>query len=251
MNQMKTFFSVLTLAFLLAFTACTCTNRNAGTASEDNCTPINNAVLTAEQQAALTPQMVIDKLRRGNQDFVNNNLTIRSTTERVEASAEGQYPMAVILSCLDSRVPVEDIFQMGIGDLFVARVAGNIVNTDILGSMEFACAAAGARVIMVLGHGACGAVIHAISDTQMGNITAMLSRIRPAVAEAKADFEGEACASNTCFVEAVTIMNVALAVQQIREQSPILREMEENGQIKIIGGYYNMHTGLVEFFENI
>jgi carbonic anhydrase len=159
--------------------------------------------------------------------------------------------MAVILSCLDSRIPVEDIFHRAIGDIFVARVAGNIVNVDILGSMEFACAASGARLIVVLGHGACGAVKHAIDGTELGNITEMLSKISPAVNESVATFSGEATSANAEFVDVVAIKNVLLGVQKSREQSPILREMEENGQIKIIGAYYDMYTGKIEFFENM
>jgi carbonic anhydrase len=248
---MKTILNLSILALLLTFGACTGANRNVETTADTDRTAVNNSVLTAERQAALTPQMVIEYLRRGNDDFVNNRLTILNTPERVRTAAAGQFPKAVILSCLDSRVPVEDVFHKGIGDLFVARVAGNIVNPDILGSMEFACKASGARLVMVLGHGYCGAVKHAISNTELGNITGMLSRIKPAVAETKSDFEGDTSVNNAEFVTAVTIQNIALAVQQIREQSPILREMEKNGEIKIIGAYYDMYTGRVEFFENM
>ena len=211
----------------------------------------NTKVFSQEQQANLTPDCVIEILKKGNQEFVNNELTVRNNPDVIRDAENGQFPMAVILSCLDSRVPVEDVFHRTLGDLFVARVAGNIVNADMLGSMEFACAASGAKLVMVLGHGACGAVKHAISDTRMGNITEMLSKIQPAVAESKIGFEGEANAKNTCFVEKVGHQNVIWQVHEIRTKSPILAEMERKGEIKIIGGYYDMHTGKVEFFENI
>jgi carbonic anhydrase len=154
------------------------------------------------------------------------------------------------LSCLDSRVPVEDVFHRYLGDLFVGRVAGNIVNVDFLGSMEFACAASGTKLIMVLGHGDCGAVKHAINGTELGNVTEMLSKIQSAVKETKANFDGEQNTNNTKFVDAVAIKNVILNVQKIREQSPILAEMEREGKIKIIGGYYCMETGRVDFLTN-
>ncbi|MCL2302230.1 MAG: carbonic anhydrase family protein [Lentimicrobiaceae bacterium] len=211
----------------------------------------HSKVLSKEEQANLTPDMVIEILKKGNEEFVHNELTVRNNPELIRDAANGQYPMAVILSCLDSRVPVEDVFHRAIGDIFVARVAGNIVNTDILGSMEFACKASGAKLIMVLGHGACGAVKSAISNVELGNITEMLSKIKPAVSESRAEFTGDATASNAEFVDIVGINNVALAVQEIRDRSPILKEMEDKGEIKIIGGYYDMHTGKVEFFENM
>ena len=206
-------------------------------------------VLSKEEQANLTPDMVIEILKTGNQEFVNNELTVRNNTELVQDAATGQYPMAVILSCLDSRVPVEDVFHRAIGDIFVARVAGNIVNPDILGSMEFACKASGAKLIMVLGHGACGAIKSAIDDVKLGNITELLSKIEPAVTGTKEGFEGEASSSNKEFVEAVCHHNIALMIQEIRQKSPILKEMEDNGEIKIIGGYYDMFTGKVDFIE--
>jgi len=209
---------------------------------------MDGKVLTAEEQAKLTPDCVIEILKKGNEEFVNNELIVRNNTERVRNSAQGQHPMAVILSCLDSRVPVEDVFHRAIGDIFVARVAGNIVNPDILGSMEFACKASGAKLIVVLGHGSCGAIKSAIDDVELGNITEMLSKIKPAVKETKAAFEGEASSSNKEFVEAVCHHNIELMIQEIRQNSPILKEMEDKGEIKIVGGYYDMYTGKVDFF---
>jgi len=217
----------------------------------ENKTTKQNKVLSKEEQAKLTPDMVIEILKTGNQEFVNNELTVRNNSELVRDAADGQYPKAVILSCLDSRVPVEDVFHRAIGDVFVARVAGNIVNPDILGSMEFACKASGAKLVMVLGHGSCGAIKSAIDDVKLGNITELLSKIKPAVDETKTGFAGDANSSNKEFVEAVCLHNVALMIQEIRQKSPILKEMEDNGEIKIIGGYYDMYTGKVDFFENL
>lgn len=210
---------------------------------------LTSAVLTAQQQASLSPKDVLEILKEGNRDFTKDNLTIRNNTQRVREAAIGQYPIAAVLSCLDSRVPVEDVFHRGIGDVFVARVAGNIVNEDILGSLEFACKVAGAKVIVVLGHEYCGAVKSAIDDVKLGNITALLSKIRPAVQAASSTFEGEKKSSNPAFVEAVCAHNVDLAVKEIRTKSPILKEMEDKGELLITGGIYDMKTGEVEFFE--
>jgi len=208
-------------------------------------------VLTKAEQQALTPDAVIEILKKGNGEFVRGELTVRNNPEIIKDSANGQNPMAVILSCLDSRVPVEDVFHAHLGDLFVGRIAGNFVNKDFLGSMEFACFAAGAKLIMVLGHNHCGAVVHAIDNTELGNITEMLSKIKPAAKGIKEIFEGEKVTSNVSFVDAVAIENVILNVRKIREESPLLAEMEKEGKIKIIGGYYHLENGKVDFFENI
>lgn len=210
---------------------------------------LSSDVLTAEEQAALTPNAVLERLKKGNKDFVEDHLTIRNTTERVRKASLGQYPKAVVLSCLDSRVPVEDIFHSGIGNLFVARVAGNIVNDDILGSLEYSCKVSGAKLVFVLGHEYCGAVKSAISNVKLGNITTLLDKIQPAVKVAGSTFKGEQVASNEKFVEAVCDANVLLAIDQIRKKSPILVEMEQKGEIMIVGGVYNMKTGEVEFFN--
>ncbi|MNJ95482.1 Carbonic anhydrase 2 [compost metagenome] len=205
-------------------------------------------VLTAEQQAKLTPDTVLNILKKGNEDFVADALTIRNTSTRIREAALGQYPKAVILSCLDSRIPVEDVFHRGIGDLFVARVAGNIVNEDILGSLEYACKVSGSKVIVVLGHEHCGAIKSAIDDVKLGNITALLSKIRPVI-NADTPFEGEKTSKNKTYVDHICLENVKLSIHTIREKSPILKEMETKGEIKIVGGIYKMETGKVEFFE--
>jgi len=209
--------------------------------------PLVEDVLTAEQQQALTPDAVIESLKQGNERYVNNDLTARDHTEQIRKAANGQYPKAVILSCLDSRVPVEDVFDKGIGDLFVARVAGNFVNEDILGSMEFGCKVAGSKVIMVLGHEHCGAVKAAIDDVKLGNITAMLTKIRPVVESS--NYEGEKTSKNPGFVHLVCVNNVLNTMEQIRKNSPILKTMEDEGEIKIIGGVYDMDTGKTDFLQ--
>jgi carbonic anhydrase len=210
---------------------------------------LSSDILTAEQQAGLTPDSVLHRLKQGNKDFTEDNLTIRNTTERVRKASLGQYPKAAILSCLDSRLPVEDVFHSGIGNLFVARVAGNIVNEDILGSLEYACKVSKAKLIVILGHEHCGAIKSAIDQVQLGNITILLSKIQPAVALAGKSFTGEKLSSNPAFVEAVCDANVQLAIEQIRSKSPILKEMEDKGEIKIAGAVYDMYTGKVEFLE--
>ncbi|MBN8463690.1 MAG: carbonic anhydrase, partial [Dechloromonas sp.] len=186
--------------------------------------------MTQAEQQALTPDQVIESLREGNRRFVSNDLTARDHSAMVRQAAQGQFPKAVVLSCLDSRIPVEDVFDRGIGDLFVARIAGNFVNEDILGSMEFGCQVSGAKVILVLGHESCGAVKSAIDDVQVGNITAMLSKIRPAVAQSQ-DFSGERASSNPRFVEHVCKRNITRTLEQIRAGSPMLRTLEDEGKI--------------------
>lgn len=209
---------------------------------------LSNPVLTAEEQAQLTPDTVLEILKQGNKEFTEDNLTVRNNSERVREAALGQYPKAVIVSCLDSRIPVEDVFHRGIGDIFVARVAGNVVNPDILGSMEFACKVSGSKLVVVLGHEHCGAVKSAIDDIKLGNITTLLSKIRPAVTLASKDFEGDKTSNNPEFVQKVCDDNVKLTIEEIRVKSPILKEMEEKGDIKIVGGVYHMETGRVDFF---
>jgi len=210
---------------------------------------LTNTVLTKEEQSRLTPQKVLEILKEGNEEFINDNLTIRNNSQRVRNAAMGQYPKAVVLSCLDSRVPVEDVFHRGIGDIFVARVAGNVVNDDILASLEYACKVSGSKLVVVLGHEYCGAIKSTIDDVKIGNITTLLSKVKPAITKAKENFNGEQTSKNPRFVEAVCDHNVHLAINEIREKSPILKEMEKKGEIMIIGGVYDMETGKVSFFN--
>lgn len=210
--------------------------------------PLVNRILTADEQAALTPEKVLTMLENGNERFVAGTITSRDHSAQIRLAAEGQFPKAVVLSCLDSRVPVEDVFDRGIGDIFVARVAGNFENTDILGSMEFATKVAGAKVVLVLGHKDCGAVKATIDGAELGNITAMLQNIQPAV-DAVPGFEGARTSSNLEFLNEVTEMNVRETVNRIRENSPLMREMEDAGEIRIVGALYDMTTGEVEILD--
>ena len=209
---------------------------------------IISQVLTKDQQDKLTPDQVIQSLVEGNEDFVNDLLTVRNNSRRVREAALGQYPTAVILSCLDSRIPVEDVFHMGIGDLFVARVAGNIVNEDILGSLEYACKVSGSKLIVVMGHEYCGAIKSAIDGVKLGNITALLSKINPAVQYIQDSLKTKGSSGDAGFVDLVCRENVELGIQNIRKLSPVLREMEKKGEIKIIGSVYHMKSGKVDFF---
>ncbi|AFL82204.1 carbonic anhydrase [Aequorivita sublithincola DSM 14238] len=204
-------------------------------------------VMTKEMQDELTPDGVLQSLKEGNTRFVNNELTPRNKSKQVINTAGGQYPEAVILSCLDSRVPVEKVFDRGIGDLFVARVACNFSNVDILGSMEFACKVSGAKVVVVLGHQSCGGIRAAVDDVKLGNITAMLQKIKPAVA--LVDYDGEKTSVNSDFVAMVCERNVHNTINDIRKNSPILKEMEDNDEIKIVGAVYNVENGNVEWLS--
>lgn len=201
-------------------------------------------VLTRQEQQAMSPQEVLDLLVAGNKRFVEGDITHRDHRAQIRAAVEGQWPKAVVLSCLDSRVPVEDVFDCGIGDLFVARVAGNFVNVDILGSMEFACKVVGARVVYVLGHEHCGAVKGAIDRVELGNLTAVLRAIAPAADEVR-DVPGERTSANERFVHRVAEENVRRTLRRIRAESAILRELEAAGTIRLAGGMYDMDTGEV------
>lgn len=224
---------------------------NAGNGSESNYykgIPVDDDIVTAEEQSAMTPESVLKDLTEGNERFVNEDFILKDYSEQVRKSADGQFPKAVVLSCLDSRIPVETVFDQGIGDLFVGRVAGNFVNEDMLGSMEFGCKVAGSKLIVVMGHESCGAVKAAIDKVELGNITPMLTRIAPAV-EASQDYSGEKTSKNSDFVTTVSKENVLNTIETIRAQSPILKEMEDNGEINIVGAIYDMDTGKVDFFS--
>ena len=201
--------------------------------------------LTKEQRDSMTPSQIIDELKKGNERFRSGKMTSRDYLAEKRASASGQYPAAVVLGCLDSRVPAEIIFDTGIGDAFVGRVAGNVVNDDMLGSMEFACGVSGAKVVLVLGHTACGAVKGAIDDVVLGNLTGLLARIKPAIPATK--FDGEKSSKNAPYVDAVARTNVVLGLEEIRRRSPILKDLETKGNIKIIGAMYNLSNGMVDF----
>jgi len=207
---------------------------------------MKNIAITKDVQNALTPNGVLQDLLNGNNRFVNGNTQATDNSALVNQTTTGQFPKAVVLSCIDSRVPVETVLDQAIGDIFVARVAGNFENVDILGSLEYSCNVAGSKLILVLGHESCGAVKAACDGVELGNITAMLENIMPAVRKSADEVDGEANSSNPAFVAKTVENNVRLTINRIREKSQILTEMEDNGEIQIVGGVYNLHSGKVE-----
>jgi carbonic anhydrase len=207
---------------------------------------MKNTAITKEVQDTLTPQSVLRDLLDGNHRFVTNATQSVDNSALVNQTTGGQFPKAAVLSCIDSRVPVETVLDQAIGDVFVARVAGNFENTDILGSLEYSCKVAGSKLILVLGHEACGAVKAACDGVELGNITDMLSNILPAVKQSADEVDGETNSSNATFVAKTVENNVKLTIERIREKSPILKEMEDNGEICIVGGVYSLHTGKVD-----
>ncbi|MEJ7740713.1 MAG: carbonic anhydrase family protein [Chitinophagaceae bacterium] len=205
--------------------------------------------LTKELQSAITPALAIGLLNEGNKRFVNNLKVNRNLLQQANETSDGQHPFAVILSCIDSRTSAELIFDQGLGDVFSVRIAGNIINEDILGSMEFGCKVAGAKIIVVLGHTKCGAVKGACDHVEMGNLTALLTKIRPAVDDENIVAENRN-SNNDEFVEKVSTINVKRTVKAIMERSTILKEMIEAGQIGIIGGTHDITTGEVTFYQD-
>jgi carbonic anhydrase len=197
----------------------------------------------AASQAAVTPDAALTLLTEGNARFVAGTPARRDYSDQIRATAAGQYPFAVVLGCIDSRVPIETVFDQGIGDVFAARVAGNIVNTELLGSMEFACQLAGAKLVVVLGHTSCGAVKGAISSARLGNLTQLVQKIEPAV-EA---IEGERDVDNADYVDGVAEENVRMVIAEIRRESSVLATMEQEREIRIVGGMYDVSTGIVRF----
>lgn len=205
--------------------------------------------LTKEMQTAITPAMALELLKEGNKRFVNNLKVNRNLLQQANETSDGQHPFAVILSCIDSRTSAELIFDQGLGDIFSVRIAGNIINEDILGSMEFGCKVAGSKIIVVLGHTKCGAVKGACDHVEMGHLTALLTKIRPAVDDETTTKENRN-SNNAVFVENVATINVKRTVKSIMERSPILKEMIESGQVGIVGGTHNITTGEVAFYND-
>lgn len=256
---MKTKFNLHLISFVIIFAAVITSGchhsktSNATEPSNDNAATLSkshvhgrDSVISAVAQKALTPEKVLQDLKEGNQHYVNNNLTENNYIEMLHHSTQGQYPEAFILACIDSRVPVEEIFNKAIGDLFVGRIAGNFVDQDILGSMEYGCKVSGAKLIVVLGHESCGAIKATIEDERLGNITAMLANIKPALLKSK-DFAGEQTAHNHAFVDYVVKNNVKNTILMILAKSPVLKEMSDKGEIKIVGAYYSLENGEVVF----
>ena len=208
----------------------------------------SGATLTREAQAAITPDKAIEMLKQGNQRFVSGKTLERDLLAQVKQTSKGQFPFAAVVSCIDSRIPPEIVFDRGIGDLFVARVAGNFVNDDILGSLEFATKLSGAKLIVVMGHTECGAVKGACDAAQLGLLTATLASINPAVKAVQGDYTPRS-SKNTEFVQAVAEMNVTLTMQKLRDRSVVLREMLDKGEIGMVGAMYDVSTGKVTFYK--
>jgi carbonic anhydrase len=204
-------------------------------------------MLTKAQRDKMTPNQIIDAIKKGNERFRRGIRKNRNYLNEQKANASGQYPAAVLLSCIDSRAPAEVIADLGIGDIFNCRVAGNVANQDILGSMEFACKLAGAKVILVMGHTACGAIKGAIDKAELGNLTGLLDKIKPAVQATS--YTGERSSKNYAFVDAMARTNVQMTVNNIRKNSAVLADLESNGTIKIFGAMYNLQTAAVEFLS--
>ncbi|MGB4400581.1 MAG: carbonic anhydrase family protein [Daejeonella sp.] len=204
---------------------------------------------TKEIQDSISPAMALDLLKEGNKRFVNNLKVNRNHLQQANETSDGQHPFAVILSCIDSRTSAELIFDQGLGDIFSVRIAGNIINEDILGSMEFGCKLAGSKIIVVLGHTKCGAIKGACDHVEMGNLTALLTKIRPAVDD-ETETKANRTSGNSKFVENVAIINTKRTVEAINQRSPILKEMIENGEIGIVGGVHDIVTGKVTFFKD-
>jgi carbonic anhydrase len=205
---------------------------------------------TKETQASMTPTKALEALKEGNERFKNNNKVDRNLLEQVDATSQGQWPFAVVLSCIDSRVPAETVFDQGIGDIFSARVAGNFINDDILGSIEFGCKVAGSKLVVVMGHTSCGAVKGACDDVKLGHISTLISKIKPAVKAVKEPEDvSQRTSANLKFVNKVAEENVHKTIQNIRSESSILKEMEDNEEIRIIGAMYHVENGDVTFFS--
>jgi carbonic anhydrase len=201
--------------------------------------------LTKAQRDRLSPDDILALMKKGNKRFYSGKREDRDVLAQQRASAKGQYPAAVLLTCIDSRASAETILDLRIGDIFNCRVAGNVENPDILGSMEFACKLAGAKVVLVMGHTACGAIKGAIDNAELGNLTGLLAKIKPAIAATS--YAGERTSKNYAFVDAVARKNVEITIADIRKDSPVLAAMESNGVIKIAGAMYNLVTGVVDF----
>ena len=206
-------------------------------------------VMTEEKQNAMNLDDVVRDLMEGNNRFMNNNLIRRDHQAQLRQLTHGQYPKAVVLSCIDSRVPVEEVFDQGVGDLFVIRVAGNIENDHNLASLEYSCKVSGAKVIVVLGHENCGAIKSAVKGVDMGNITELLTHIQPAI-DHHQDFQGEKNIENPDFLDMITTENAIMTVDDIRNQSPILKELETQGHLKILAAYFDLNNGQVTLLDN-
>ncbi len=237
-------------SLLLCYGLVAC-SQNAGTekiVDETATLPLVDEVMTIERQTEMTFEDVINDLKKGNARFTKNHMFQRNNVAQLEYLETGQHPKAVVLSCIDSRVPVEEVFDQGVGDLFVIRVAGNIDNDHNLGSLEYGCKVSGAKLIVVLGHENCGAIKSAVKGVDMGNITELLSHVKP-VLDKHQDFEGERSVDNHDFLELITKDNALMTLDDIRNYSEILNQMEQEGRIKLIAAYFDMNTGVVSWLD--
>lgn len=245
---------MLLVLIVIFFTACTPTIEsdpvmdNVKVNERDHVEELVTEVMTKERQDAMSLDDVVNDLMEGNTRFTENALTHRDHRAQLKQLKNGQYPKAVVLSCIDSRVPVEEIFDQGVGDLFVVRVAGNIENDHNLASLEYSCAVSGSKVIIVLGHENCGAIKSAVKGVDMGNITELLTHIQPAI-DHHPEFTGEKSVDNPDFLELVSKENVLLTLDDIRDQSPILKEMEQKGNLRMVGAYFDLDTGEIILLE--
>lgn len=240
-RNLTSFFTCLWLATLLLLLGITGCSTTSTTAPERR-----DLAAIKQEQSELTPGQVLAWLKRGNERFVAGRPAPRDMLHDQRVTAAGQYPRAAVLSCIDSRAPAEFIFDTGIGDIFNARIAGNIADTDLVGSLEFACKVSGAKLVVVMGHTSCGAIKGACDRVELGNLTGLLDKIQPAVASVQ-NVPGERNSKNPAFVEAVAEANVRLTVERIRELSPILSGMERDGKIQMVGCIYDLETGRVHF----
>lgn len=230
------------LALMFMFNAC-------ANAQNDSSVKLDGATITASDQAAMTPEGILQGLKDGNERYINNNLTPLDYKSQIKATATGQFPEAVILSCIDSRVPVENVFDKGVGDVFVARVAGNTINPDILGSIEYGAAVAGSKLIVVMGHEACGAVKASIDKAQLSsNADVLLARVQPAI-DAVKGYDADRSSKNSGFVDEVVNTNVHMTIDEMLVKSPVLKGMLDKGEIMVVGAYYDLDTGKVTFLD--
>jgi carbonic anhydrase len=238
--------NILLPAIVVALTLFSCNNLNPVN-PKNNTAMLHDTVMTLAEQNQLTPDSVIKILKTGNKHFYKNKLTFRNDSLRIHLTASGQYPIAAVLSCSDSRIPVEEVFDKGIGDLFVTRIAGNIVDTDILGGLEYACKVSGVKVIMVLGHEHCGAVKAAIDNVKTGNMTALINEIKPAVDAV--NIKGDKTSKNDLMVHTVAEKNIELTMKKIISHSELIELMTQTKAIKIIGGIYDIDSGKIKFID--
>lgn len=242
----KHFTLLLFVPFLTLFVSCTQVNdknQNNNTSKE------SKDYLTQELRDSMSPDEVLDVFKQGNKRFLSGDLQVRKFTTELSATYKAQHPYAVVLSCIDSRVPVETIFDRRFGEVFSTRLAGNVVNEDAIGGMEFSVNFAGAKLVIVMGHTSCGAVKGAINDVKYGNLTGLVNKIKPAVEQTNNDIDTILDPTSSTYIDLVGRNNVDLAINQIRENSPELSQKEQNGEIKIVGAMYDISTGEVIFYE--